>query len=237
MAKKKQPAENPPKRGLAANRRRRRARAIAAPAPRKALRANPPASSDLTHVLLPGFLAYAGTRVLQRIVYSLVQKRWPKWGKHAHAATGLATATAAWFGAHRVSRIAPYHDGVLAGTSIAALHGAAAAWLPAKYNWLLADCKPSDVSAPSTGTPAPVLETTSSASAGDEYSYLEDMLEETPRTARSGPPPKASRTPVANAMKVAAANGSDDVDLDPDLMSELGDDEDVDDLYTGPFGN
>lgn len=230
----KKPAENQPKsRGLAANRRRRRARAVAAPRPR-APRANPPASSDLTHVLLPGFIAYAGTRVLQRIVYSLVQKRWPKWGKHAHAVTGLATAGAAWFGAHRISKVAPYHEGVLAGTSIAALHGAASAWLPAKYNWLLADCKPSDV-APVTAPnqPRPIEP---SAAAGDEYSYLEDMLEDTPRTARAAAPPKASRTPVANAMKMAA--GADDgADLDPDLMSELGDDEDVDDLYTGPFGN
>jgi hypothetical protein len=236
MAKpKQQPAENPPKRrGLAANRRRRRARAVAAP---RAPRANPPVGHDITHVLLPGFAAYAGTRVLQRIVYSIVQKRFPRFGKHAHAATGLAAFGAAWFGAHRIGKLASYHDGVLVGTGVAALHGVAQAYLPAKYNWLLADCKPSDViptpvpmPPQNTGIVPPGLQ-------GDEYSYLEDMLEEG-QPARAMPPPKATRTPVANAMKMATGHQSTaGITLDPDLLDELDAGEDVDDLYSGAFEN
>ncbi len=236
------PSPSEPKRSLAANRRRRRARKNPGE-PRSNLTANPPILADFTHVLLPGFAAYAATRVLTRIVYSIVQKRWPKLGKHAAAAAGAAGFAGVWFFAHKVKRLEPYHDGVVMGSGVAALHGVAQCYLPKKYAWLLADCQPEDV-APAVA-PGSQLQSSASAPTGgaaatckDEYSYLEDQIDAMDgagdRRTRIARPPKATRTPVANAMH-AATGGDASEDLDPDLVDELDDDEDVDDLYSGSF--
>jgi hypothetical protein len=184
---------------------------------------------------LPGFAAFALTRVLARIVFTLVQKRWPKLGKHAHAAAGAAAFGAVWFLGHKIKPLAKYHDGIVMGSFTAATLGVAQCYMPKKYSWLLADCKPSDVMA----LPPPTTDTTgpSTPTAGDdEYSYLEAQLEAMEgsgsRDARTAAPPRASRTPVANAMAMAGGGGN--VQLDPDLMEELGE-EGVDDLYSGSF--
>lgn len=230
------PAAVPTKRNLAANRRRRKARKNPEGGSR-ALAANPPIAADFTHVLLPGFAAYAATRVLSRIVYSIVQKRWPKLGKHAAAAAGAAGFGAVWLFAHKVKKIAAYHDGVVMGAGVAALHGVAQCYLPAKYSWLLADCKPSDVApAVTTNGGAQLPASSAPAVAGDEYSYLEAQLDAMEgggdRRTRIARPPKAHRTPVADAMAFSTNGGGD---LDPDLAGELENDEDVDDLYSGSF--
>ncbi len=237
--KRKPQDKNPaPKTSLAAKARKRRTRTTAAKAVRE-VASNPPIVADLTHVLLPGFLAYGATRVLQRIAFTLVQKRWPRFGKWAHAAAGVASFTGAWFLAHRIKKLAPFHDGILMGTGIAGIQGVASAVLPTKYNWLLADCRPEDV------TPAPAKESTNNtvtaslpaAAAGDEYSYLEEQMDELEssgsRRARTIPPPKSTNKPVAKTMAMAADD--DGGDLDPDLLDELEDGEDVDDFYSGAF--
>jgi len=222
---------------LANIQRRRKARRNPSAAPVARLAANPAAMTDFTHVVLPGFAAYGGTRVVSRIVYSLVQRKWPKWGKHAAALSGIATAAAAWFFAHKVKRLAQYHDGIIVGTSIAALQGIATTYVPEKYSWLLKDPRPEDVKAAlpkqiaaSSSSPAP--ETWS-----DEYSHLEEELAGVERSSskrtRFVSPPKPSARPVAQALEQAARD--DDADeLDPDLTSELGE-EDVDSLYSGSF--
>ncbi len=231
------PAAKASKGSLAANRRRRRARKNPDGAPARGNpAANPPIASDFTHVLLPGFAAYAATRVLTRIVYTFVQKRWPKLGKHAAAAAGAASFAGVWFFAHKVKKLAPYHDGVVMGSGVAALHGAAQCYLPKKYSWLLADCQPEDV-APLPAAAQQPLVSAPSAPAGDEYSYLEAQLDAMEgagdRRTRIARPPKATKTPVANVMSATGGDASDT--LDPDLVDELDDGEDVDDLYSGAF--
>lgn len=238
---------------LAQNRKKRRARRnpAAEPVARREARANPPVLSDLTHVVLPGFAGYAASRVVQRISFTMVGRRWPRLAKHAHAAAGLLSFGAAWLLAHRWSKLAKYHDGILVGTGVAALHGIAQAYLPQKYNWLLADCKPSDIAATSSGPSlearqvamqnsragAPPLVGKPMSSAGDEFGYLDDELE----AAASMPfqtvsPPKAVRTPVAAAMKVAEGNDNDPTStFDADLADLLEQGESVDDLYSGSF--
>jgi len=214
--------------GLAAIRRRRRLRANPAPERTSRARANPPLGSDITSVLLPGFGAYALTRVLQRIVYTVVQKRWPKLGKHAHAAAGVAAFGGVWFFAHRIAAVAKYHDGIVMGSGVAALHGIAQCYLPKKYSWLLADCKSSDVlSLPATddATTSSSAKANSPAVGDDEYSYLERQLDAMSGDARVRTMPGARG---ANAMT------TDGGALDPALTEELGD-EDIDDLYTGAF--
>lgn len=189
---------------------------------------------DLSHVILPGFAAYGATRVIQRVAFNLVQKRWPRFGIHAHALSGLVTFAASWFGAHRIRKLAPYHDGVLVGTGIAALQGAWSAWVPAKYNWLMADVSPDDVAALPAASSQPTAQP--SAGDGDEYSYLEEQLEST----RGGGRPTAARAARRGRNRAADAPAQTQpvqTATDPDLDSILGPDENVDDLYSGSFAN
>lgn len=208
-------------------------------------RSNPSALAwrDIGEVVIPAAVGYAGTRVLQRVVYNLVQKRWPKYGKFAHALSGaLAFGGVVMFG-HKVKKLEDYQDGVAIGAGIAAIHSAASAFLPRKYSWLLADCRPEDV-APiaKPGTPGGAdPATTQIAQAGDEYSYLEEQLTEIERggskATRTVPAPRSSRNPVAQAMAMATAGQNDGAAVDPDLDEMLGEGENVDDLYTGAFAN
>ena len=244
MGKKKAPAS------LAANRKKRQARRnpAAAPVERRVARANPPMLSDLTQVILPGFGAYAASRVLQRMAFTIVGRRWPKLAKHTHAATGLLSFGAAWLLAHRWERLAKYHDGILVGTGVAALHGVAQAYLPQKYNWLLADCRPSELvpAAPSLqarqealrdSKVAAIVGTSVASTAGDEFAYLDDELDAIANQPfQTVAPPRAVRTPVASAMKVADGNDAGSADkFDADLADLLEPGEGVDDLYSGAF--
>lgn len=240
MAKaKKKPQEKneqPKKKSLAANRRRRRARS------NPEATANPPALADFTHLLLPGFAAYGAVRVLQRIVFTLVGRKWPKLAKHAHAATGVLAFGGIWGLAHRIKRIAPYHDALVMGSGVAAVQSAVQTYLPKKYSWLLSDCRTDDLgpALPATAQQTTLPAATAAADVDDEYAYLEEQLGALERGATRGPvtapgvKPKAN--PVAANMAMATQGQDNDVELDPDLMEALGD-EDVDDLYTGAFGN
>lgn len=242
MAKAKKSAESNPKPSLAANRRKRRARANPAranPAPReRSYSANPPVTQDLVQVILPGFAAYAATRILARIVYSVVQKRWPKLGKHAHAIAGVAAFGGMWFFAHKIKSLARFHDGVLMGSGVAAAHGIAQCYLPQKYNWLLADCKPDDVKplqalpAPGDQKPLSIAELSPSG-IQDEFTAAEILAER--QMNRAGGPLKASDTAKVSSQQVAASNS--EAEPDDELAQILGDGEDVEDLYSGAFEN
>lgn len=191
------------KKGLALVAQRRQTR-------RRSVTANPPVGTDLLHSVLPGFGAYAATRLLSRIVYSLVQRKWPKLGKHAAALAATGAFGTAWLGAHRIQRLAPYHDVIVIGSGVAALQTIVRTYLP-RYGWIVADPKPADVQPAAL----PAAAATAAAQAelqGDEYSYLEAELEQ-----RTGTPmPQIS---------------------DEDIAAVLGDDEEVEDLYTGTFAN
>jgi hypothetical protein len=178
-------------------------------------------------VLLPGFGAYAATRVLARIVYNFVQPRWPSLGKHAHALAGVLGFGGTWFFAHKIEKLAPYHDGIVMGSGIAALQGVATAYLPDKYNWLLQDVSPEDVTAP-----APAPTTQPAAAAGDEYSYLEDQTES--RRARRK---RRRQQQLQSTQAEDPGNPPTQPDQNDDLMSILNDGETPDDLYSGSFSN
>lgn len=244
MPKKPKPSKTPRKppaaeKGLASNRKRRKARKVTTTTTSRTVRtvrANPPLVADFTNVLLPGFAAYAATRTLARMVFAIVQKRWPKLGKHAHAASGLLAFGGVWLLGHKVDKLAKYHDGIVMGSGVAALHGVAQAYLPAKYRWLLADPRPEDVRPARMPAPAeaPELE---SATGDDEFSYLEAQLSDLERTGKrkgtisAGRP---ARSPVQGTLDAAAAAVGDQGVLDLDLTDALGG-EDIDDLYGGSF--
>jgi hypothetical protein len=220
---------------LAANRRRRRARrnpgelSVA-----RVPRSNPGIVADFTHVLLPGFGAYAVTRLFQRIVWNLVGKRWPGLAKHAHALSGAAAFGGVWYFGHKVKFLAPYHDAIVMGSGIAAIQGIGQDYIPPRYAWILNDCNaatesPSAPQLTTSATPAPNA-ATPAQTADDEYAFLEADLQQLVSK-------KPSAKPVAKAMNAAAGKPSKDVELDADLIAELTNGEGVDDLYTGSFSN
>ncbi len=218
---------------LAANRRRRRARKRATPA---APRSNPPIGRDLAHVILPGFAAYAVTRFLSRIVYMLVQKRYPRAGKHVAAAAAAAGFGAAWLLAHRVKKLEGYHDGIVVGSGIAALQTVARTYLPGKYAYIVSDYHPSDImSAAPPKMARRVAHAAPTSGVGDEFDYLEaeaEAVEAAPSpasAARAGGAPNGGQS-ISDFLQ-GTANG----ELDQDISVELGDDEDLDDLYSGSF--
>ncbi len=236
-AKKQDETENPKKkRSFASYKKKRKTRAVRAnPAPRK----NPGVASDIVHVGA-GFAAYGITRAAQRIVYQVVGKRWPKWAKWAHAATGIGVFGAVWWGAHRVKALAPYHDAAMMGSGIAAGQGVLSSVLSAKYTWLLSDCKPEDLRPAPQQQMQQTIARSNNADAlpdadNDEYSDLEAQLGSLAGgPARSVPAPRPQQNPVASTLAMATA-GQGGV-TDPDLMEELGG-ENLDDLYAGAFAN
>ena len=160
------------KKGLAGYRKRRGRRNR--PPTTAVARSNPGLVTDLKDVIAPGFAAYAGTRFLSRIVFMLIERRWPKASKHAAAASAVAAFLGAWFLAHRIKRLSKYHDGIVVGSGIAALSTVARTYLP-KYGWIVADYDVNDYAnkaSPST----PPDELTEPEPSGDEYDYLEAEL-------------------------------------------------------------
>lgn len=218
----KKPEENTPtkkKPSLAANRRKRRARAKANPA------ANPPAWHDFTHVILPGFAAYGAVRVLQRIAFTLIGKRWPRFAKHAHAATGVIAAGGAWAFAHKLPKVGQFHDAILMGSGVAALQGVYSAYVPKKYGWLLSDCDTSQLAPATSGglmtEPANLpqqLKQQTSTGDDDDLADLEAQLGSLSGTTLGG------------------GKSSGSAPVDDALAEELGG-EDLDDLYAGAFAN
>ena len=195
---------------------------------------------DTGQLLLPAVGGYAATRVIQRVVFNIVQKRWPKLGKWAHALSGVAAFGGVALLGHKVKQLEDYQDGVLIGAGVAAAQGVATAVLPKKYSWLLADCRPEDVvpdpQIPSANDPA--LQSGPATTAGGGDSYLQDELDAMEgsgsKQARTVAGPKKNSSPVASAM-AHASKGQPAAVEDPDLDEMLADNESVDDLYTGSF--
>jgi len=148
------------KSGLVAYRRRKKKRNISKPA------ANPPIMQDFQDDILPAFVAYAGTRLLSNIVYSIASKRFPQGGKHiAVLSSGVAFA-GAWTLIHRFESTMKYHSPAVIGSAIAAIQTGVQAYLP-KYGWMMSDIaqnKPA-VTLPEPSVPGALLP---SATEGDD---------------------------------------------------------------------
>ncbi|MBT8453912.1 MAG: hypothetical protein KJO40_18265 [Deltaproteobacteria bacterium] len=200
------------KKGLAANRQRRRTRKIA----------NPPIAQDLTHFILPGFAAYGATRLLSRIVYSVIQKRWPKLGKHAGALAAVGAFGGSWFLAHRIKRLEGYHDAIVVGSGIAALQTVVRTYVP-KYGWVVSDYKPEDLgpTAPPKQLESREDEVAAAAGefAGDEFSYLEAELE-----AIEAADARKHAMPAPQVSYEAAASSNDEI-TEEEMAALLGDDD------------
>jgi hypothetical protein len=205
-----------------AARRRSRAR-------RAARRANPSGgggggSSEVVDTLKTvgiGVGAYGGTRVVQRLAWTVVAKKKPAWAKHAHAAAGVATFGAAWLAGRKVKALAPFHEALLLGSGVAAAQSLVAVAVP-RLAWLMGDPRLDELGPVrnAAALPAPTA-------AGDD-DPLEAQLVAYERGARR------TRAPVNAALQTAAA-ADGDPGIDESLLEELGAGESIDDLYGGLF--
>lgn len=158
------------KRGLASYKRRRRRRN---PAPESA---SSGIVAEATEVFLPALGGYVATKLATRLVYTLVQRRMPKLGKHAGALAGVASFGAAYYFAGKVKQLRDYEQPIIIGSAIAAGAAVARTYFPKKYAWVVADYRPEDV------TEQPDQEMLEEAKAAqeeemtdalDEFDYLE----------------------------------------------------------------
>lgn len=129
------------KRGLAA-RRARRVRKTRRNASHMV--ANPPVLKDLKDQVLPALGAFGLSKLVERIVYTQVQKRSTRWGRHAGVIAALGSFGGAWLLAHKVKQLRPYHDAIVMGAGIAAGASLLRNYIP-KYGWVMADPHPTDV--------------------------------------------------------------------------------------------
>lgn len=214
--------------------RRRRARATA----RAVIQRSNPAGggwgdlAGMAKQVGAGAAGYAGTRVVQRIAWTLTNKRRPTWSKHAQAIAGVATFGAVLYGASKVRALDGYHEAIVVGSGVAAAQGVVQAYIP-KYAWLLQDPHNSDA----RQLPAAAAQDAQDALApqGDPD---DDLLEQQIRQMERLPQqrPQQRKAPVAQALQTAAIASGDGGELDETLLEEMGD-ENIDDLYAGTFEN
>lgn len=102
---------------------------------------NPPIGTDVVHFILPGFAAFAATRLGTKIITAQIAKRWPKAAKHAGGIASIGAFAAAYFGAHRVKYLGKFHDSIVVGSGLAALQNLVQLYVP-KLGELLGDPTP-----------------------------------------------------------------------------------------------
>jgi len=195
------------KKGLAAVAKRRRARKA---------RSNPGLAKDFTHFILPAFGSYAATRLLSRIVYSIVAKKWPRLSPHAGALAALTSFGGLWFAGHKIKRLAPFHDALVVGSGVAALATVVRTYVP-KYGWIVADPKPEDYALAPAAIPAALPGAQEPAGAVDEFDMFEAELGERMYM----PPPKSVSKPVT----VPPSHVVQDPNPEDDLSDLMGDDD------------
>lgn len=197
---------------------------------RRARRANPaPAAraGDLTETLKDVAIAagaYGGTRLIQRVAWTVAAKKRPSWAKHVHAAAGLAAFAGALFGARRVKQLEPYVESIVIGAGVAAAQGIVSAYIP-KYAPLLNDVRLADLGPKALPNPH---EQAHAQGGYDDHDQLDAAL----RQYETGP--KRKKAPVQQALQTAAMADGGDLGIDPGLLEELGT-ENIDDLYGGVF--
>jgi len=138
-------------------------------------RRNPPIPQDFFHTLLPGFGAYATTRLISRIVWTVSCKRLPRVAKHISSASTILTFIGVWLLGHRIKRLARYHEPLIVGSGIAALQTLARTYIP-RYGWIVSDFRSEDMRRLPPPAPA-TLPPMQPQQLEDEYSIFEDQAE------------------------------------------------------------
>lgn len=104
-------------------------------------RSNPPLFTDLAEFIGPGFVGFAGTRLLTYVTATQIAKRAPKLGKHAGAAASVGAFLAAWLLAHKWKWLSKWHTPLVVGSGIAAIQSLLQLYVP-KLGWTLGDPTP-----------------------------------------------------------------------------------------------
>ncbi len=111
---------------------------------------NPPMATDVVEYLVPGFVAFALDRILTKFIAAQIERRAPKYAKHAGAIAAIGTFGAAWWGAHKVKYLEKYHHPIVIGTGLAALQSLIQLYVP-KLGAFLGD--PLSSSKPASSAP------------------------------------------------------------------------------------
>jgi hypothetical protein len=98
--------------------------------------------SDLTdtstNLILPGIVAYTGTRVAGRVGYALGKRRSQRAARHLAPWTSVAVAMAAVIAAGKWDKLKNYEVGILVGASIGAIQSLLSAYIPS-LAWIVGD--------------------------------------------------------------------------------------------------
>lgn len=131
-------------RAVAARKRKSKKKKNPAPKKNATLVGNPAFWQDSYELILPGVVAYGGTRIAGRIAYRLARKKSPKLAKHVGPWTSVAVAGLAWYAVHKWETFAKYYTPVVVGATIAAIQGLVQTYLP-QWGWVLNDYHMDDV--------------------------------------------------------------------------------------------
>ena len=194
---------------------------------------NPPITTDVVYFLLPGFAAFAASRVATRTAAVQIAKRYPKAAKHAGAIAAIGAFAAAWWGAHKVKYLEKYHDAIVVGSGLAALQSLVQLYIPKLNNLIGQPCPepvkllPSPVAARQiTAPPAPTATVPAGfkpTTANEWYTY-NDAYDaggykgkvEVP-TSQTNPPP----APDPEELQISELLDNSDLQLDNSDMGLL----------------
>lgn len=173
--------------------------------------------TDLAEFIGPGFAGFAVTRFATKVMTEQIAKRKPSWGKHAGAATAIASFLSAWFLAHKVKFLEKYHTPIVVGSAIAALQSVIQLYIP-MLGWMLADPTAKPAIGPSDDLSLPQLR--SAGLRPTSYDPNEYMYNDAFDAGRMSPPERRAATSGQAAASTAAPLPDDD-----DLSDVMGDDD------------
>lgn len=145
------------------------ARGAQAKARARTRRSNPSAiaiddGSSLKEVgefVLSGLAGYAGTRLVARVVYQQLMRKWPKGSRHFSVLSTGAAFLGAWYLSGKWDRTAKHRLPITVGAGIAAAQSAIQTYVP-KFGWIVSDYQPTVGSASQPkalpASPQPMME-------------------------------------------------------------------------------
>lgn len=200
---------------------------------------NPPMLVDIALFAGPALGAFGATHLATRGVATQIEKRFPKWGRHAGGLAAAASFLGAWFLAHRWKPIAPYHTPIVIGSALAAAQELLTLYVP-KIAWAFNPTAPAELGAGAqTQGQIAIHDDAGGLVDADDFEVMDDdgiydfqsEARDPGPTYRSAPRPKAAPSPRAQAAQAAQANAAED-----DIFDAL-DDDDLQGVFAGQAGN
>jgi hypothetical protein len=108
---------------------------------------------EVGELVIPAFAGYAGGRMISRITYVQLSKKYPRAAPHLAAGAGAAAVLAAYFALPRVKKFASYQVPATLGAAIASLQTIVQTYLP-KFGWMVSDYRNGIANGSSSSLPA-----------------------------------------------------------------------------------